>query len=197
LGAPRGHQRVERWSHWPGLSLGREQTAVPPTLSGGAWGAPGAGCAKPKPSPPAATQNRARAEGFMQMVVAAGEHWPEGWVKGRGFVREQPADTIQPTSAHTFEQVGLDYVAQIVACSPGQRSRNRSQIRQLCSLEVRGRAALYKPFGGLIAVITEDDVKAWLIGNNGEALPREAGHDADLLRVTAGTGLRFGEVTAL
>jgi hypothetical protein len=32
-------------------------------------------------------QNRARAEGFVKMVAAAGEDWPDGWVKGQGFVQ--------------------------------------------------------------------------------------------------------------
>ena len=29
-------------------------------------------------------QNRARAEGFVKMIAAAGEDWPDGWVKGQG-----------------------------------------------------------------------------------------------------------------
>ncbi len=28
-------------------------------------------------------QNQARAEGFVKMVAAAGEDWPDGWVKGQ------------------------------------------------------------------------------------------------------------------
>ena len=40
-------------------------------------------------------QNQARAEGFVKMVAAAGEDWPDGWVKGQGFVLrlEQPVFT--------------------------------------------------------------------------------------------------------
>jgi len=34
-------------------------------------------------------QNRARAEGFVKMIAAAGEDWPDGWVKGQGFVRDR------------------------------------------------------------------------------------------------------------
>jgi len=32
-------------------------------------------------------QNLARAAGFRKMVEAAGQQWPDGWVKGEGFVR--------------------------------------------------------------------------------------------------------------
>src|SRR5215218_6908383 len=32
-------------------------------------------------------QNLARADGFKRMVEAAGQRWPEGWVKAEGFVR--------------------------------------------------------------------------------------------------------------
>jgi hypothetical protein len=57
-------------------------------------------------------QTAARAEGFKQMVMAAGEYWPDGWIKGRGFVRESgPAQDV-PVPARSFHDVGLDYVNQ-------------------------------------------------------------------------------------
>ena len=43
-------------------------------------------------------QNLARAEGFRRMVEAGGHEWPDGWVKGMGFVRpRQDADPMQPS----------------------------------------------------------------------------------------------------
>ncbi len=39
-------------------------------------------------------QNLARADGFKRMVEAAGQRWPDGWVKGEGFVR--PPDVADP-----------------------------------------------------------------------------------------------------
>jgi hypothetical protein len=39
-------------------------------------------------------QNLARADGFKRMVEAAGQRWPDGWVKGEGFVR--PLDVADP-----------------------------------------------------------------------------------------------------
>lgn len=199
-------------------------------------------------------QNSARAEGFRLMVLAAGEDWPDGWVKGRGFVRElavveEPAAVLP----RTVEDVGLEYVEQLVDCSPGQRSRYRAQLRLLKDLEVKGRRGRYRPFEQMVAEVTEDDVKAWLIGWDRSlktkanyhgllygvfnfALERgmvaqnplrrtapkhskvkqsqadlrfltehefgvtanAAKHEGnDLITVTAGTGLRYGEVTAL
>jgi len=42
-------------------------------------------------------QNFARADGFKRMVEASGQRWPEGWVKGEGFVRPpEVADPLTP-----------------------------------------------------------------------------------------------------
>ena len=186
------------------------------------------------PSTPRSTgsddQNLARARGFQRMVEAAGQEWPDGWVKGEGFVR------------------------QIVDLSPGQRKRYLAQVRTVCAVEVKAAsgARLYRPFEGTVAQVKEADVKAWLIGWDrslktkanyhgllygvfGYAVEqgylaanpcartapkrsrirqsqadlrflteaefataaRLAGRDGDLLRVAVGTGLRFGELTAL
>jgi len=198
--------------------------------------------------------NRARADGFKQTVAAAGEHWPDGWVKGAGFVRERrpPAEDLPPAPSRSVEEVGLEYVDQIVDCSPGQRKRYRAQVRLLKMVEVQRPDGQYRPFDGPIARVFEADVKAWLIGWDRSlktkanyhgllfgvfnyALEKKAidenplrrtapkrsrikqsqadlrfltekeytvaaavaGNDADLLTVTVGTGLRFGEVTAL
>jgi integrase len=196
--------------------------------------------------------NASRADSFKTMVIASGEFWPEGWIKGAGFVRERPAVVAAVRSARRLDEVGLEYVNQIVDCSPGQRRRYRAQIRLVTAVEIRGRNGPYRPFDAPIADITEDDVKAWLINwdrslktkanyhgllfgvftyalERGEVsehplrrtapkrskikqsqgdlrfltekefviAAKAAGDEADLLTVTVGTGLRFGEVTAL
>jgi hypothetical protein len=41
-------------------------------------------------------RNRARAEGFCALVAAAGECWPQGWAKGRRFVRTRPDGVCVP-----------------------------------------------------------------------------------------------------
>ncbi|MFN2321226.1 MAG: tyrosine-type recombinase/integrase, partial [Dermatophilaceae bacterium] len=191
-------------------------------------------------------QNRARAEGFKQMVDAAGQYWPEGWVKGEGFVRPREDNRYEATPS--FAGIGEEYVRQIVELSPGQRKRYLSQICTLVEVEVRG----VRIFQRAIDAITERDIKAWLIDwdralktkanyhgllfgvftyaveegylstnpcartapkrsrvrqsqaelrflteDELSTAVRLAGENGDLLTFAVGTGLRFGEVTAL
>ena len=64
-------------------------------------------------------QNLARADGFKRMVEAAGQRWPDGWVKGEGFVR--PPDVADPmTPPPSFDEIGEEYVRQI--CRPVPRA---------------------------------------------------------------------------
>jgi hypothetical protein len=79
-------------------------------------------------------QNLARAEGFQQMVEAAGHEWPDGWVRGMGFVRpREDADPMQPPP--TVAEIGEEYVRQIVDLSPSQRKRYLDQVRILAGVE--------------------------------------------------------------
>jgi len=67
-------------------------------------------------------QNLARADGFKKMVEAAGQRWPAGWVQGEGFVRPSwQADPLKPPPR--IDEIGEEYVRQIVDLSPGQRKR--------------------------------------------------------------------------
>jgi hypothetical protein len=66
-------------------------------------------------------QNRARAEGFATMVIAAGEDWPDGWVKGEGFVRARAVNDPMVPPPMVIE-LGAAYVRQIVDCSPASAS---------------------------------------------------------------------------
>lgn len=196
-------------------------------------------------------QNRARAEGFMKMVIAAGEEWPDGWVKGQGFVR--PRQNADPMLAPpTVEEIGVAYVRQIVDCSPGQRKRYLAQLHTLKQVAVTGPTGEYRPFDRDVTQVHEADIKIWLIGwdrapktkANYHGLlfgvfnfaleqgfitvnpclrtapkrskikqsqadlrflteeeftlaAKTAKENADILTVTVGTGMRFGEVTAL
>ena len=193
-------------------------------------------------------QNLARAEGFKRMVDAAGQFWPDGWVKGEGFVRSIEDRYSPPPSPPDFPTIAEEYVRQIVDLSPGQRGRYLSQIRVLAATNVRGKQVFARP----ITEIAEADIKAWLISWERSLKTKanyhgllygiftyavEAGHlrvnpcartapkrsrirlaqaelrflteqelataarlagdQGDLIRFTAATGLRFGEVTAL
>jgi integrase len=196
-------------------------------------------------------QKLARPQGFQRMVEAAGHEWPDGWVKGMGFVRpREDADPMQPPP--TVGKMGEEYVRQIVDLSPGQRKRYLDQVRILAAVEVSSPRGMYRPFDRPVSSVHEADVKAWLIGwdrslktkANYHGLlygvfnyaveqgfltvnpcartapkrsrirqsqadlrflteaelataARVAGIDGDLLTVAVGTGLRFGELTAL
>lgn len=196
-------------------------------------------------------QNRARADGLLKMVTAAGENWPDGWVKGQGFVRAR-VDADPMLRPPSVTEIGSEYVRQIVECSPGQRKRYQDQLRILKDVVVPGPSGGYCPFDRPVTSVREADIKAWLIGWNRSlktkanyhgllfgvfnyALEQElitvnpclrtaprrgkirqsqadlrfltegeftiaaqtAKANADMLTVTVGTGMRFGEVTAL
>jgi hypothetical protein len=191
-------------------------------------------------------QNVARADGFKKMVDAGGQRWPDGWVKGEGFVR--PAGTDPLTAPPRFVELGEEYVRQIVDLSPGQRKRYLGHLKVLGETRVRGSLLFTQP----VTASTEADLKEWLIDwdrllktkanyhglihgvfayavkrgyvaanpavgtapkqsrvkqsrpelrflteRNLETAVRLAGAQGDLLSVTVGTGLRFGEVSAL
>ena len=194
-----------------------------------------------------AAQNLARADGFKRMVEAGGERWPDGWVKGEGFVR--PLDVADPlTRPPRFDEIGEEYVRQIVDLSPGQRKRYLGQLEVLAGTPVRGSLV----FAGPVIAIGEAQLKTWLIewdrssktkaNYHGliygvfayavkcgylaanpaigtapkqsrvkqsrpelrflterelETAVRLAKRHGDVLAVTAGTGLRFGEISAL
>ena len=191
-------------------------------------------------------QNAARADGFKKMVDAGGQRWPDGWVKGEGFVRPVGADPL--TAPPQFVDLGEEYVRQIVDLSPGQRKRYLGHLKVLGETRVRGSLLFTKP----VTAITEADLKEWLIDwdrslktkanyhglmhgvfayavkrgylaanpavgtapkqsrvkqsrpelrflteREMETAVRLAGAHGDVLTVAVGTGLRFGEISAL
>lgn len=79
--------------------------------------------------------NMERARGFKSMVDAAGQRWPEVWVRGE------------------------EYVRQIVDLSPGQRKRYLGQLRVLASTRVQGELVFTKS----VTSTTEPDLRAWLL----------------------------------
>lgn len=61
-------------------------------------------------------RNLARADGFGKEVDAAGQRWPDGWVKGEGFVR--PAGETDPMKPPPpFVELGEEYGLQIADLS--------------------------------------------------------------------------------
>ncbi|MCW2757388.1 MAG: hypothetical protein JWO46_1134 [Nocardioidaceae bacterium] len=132
-------------------------------------------------------QNRARAEGFKRMVEAAGQRWPDGWVKGEGFVRARVEDRYAPPPS--FAAVGEEYVRQIVDLSPGQRKRYLAQVRTLTGVGVRATRIFDQP----IDAILERDIKAWLIDWN-RSLKTKANYHGLLYGVFA-YGVEHGHLT--
>ncbi|KRA39106.1 hypothetical protein ASD81_11205 [Nocardioides sp. Root614] len=103
-------------------------------------------------------QNLARADGFRKMVDAAGQRWPEGWVKGEGFVRP-PGETDPLKAPPRFVDIGEEYVRQIVDLTPGTRKRYLGHLGVLEKTRIRGALIFTKP----VTAITEADLKEWLI----------------------------------
>lgn len=191
-------------------------------------------------------QNLARADGFKKMVDASGQRWPEGWVKGEGFVRPKGADPM--TAPPRFVDIGEEYVRQIVDLSPGQRKRYLGHLGVLKRVRVKGELVFTRP----VTAIGEAELRDWLIewdrslktkanyhglihGVFAYAMKRGyltanpavgtaprmsrvkasrpelrfltekeaaravtlAGVHGDLISVALGTGLRFGEISAL
>ena len=96
-------------------------------------------------------QNLARADGFKRMVEAAGQRWPDGWVKGEGFVR--PPDVADPmTPPPSFDEIGEEYVRQIVDLSPGQRKRYLGQLQVVARTPVRGSLVFAGPVTAIASV---------------------------------------------
>ena len=105
-----------------------------------------------------AAQKLARADGFKRMVEAGGERWPDGWVKGEGFVR--PLDVADPLARPPrFDKIGEEYVRQIVDLSPGQRKRYLGQLQVLASTSVRGSFVFAAP----VTAMDKAQLKTWLI----------------------------------
>jgi hypothetical protein len=101
--------------------------------------------------------NMERARGFKSMVDAAGQRWPEGWVRGEGFVR--PSGTDPMRRPPRFDEIGEEYVRQIVDLSPGQRKRYLGQLRVLAATRVHGELVFTKS----VTSITEADLRTWLL----------------------------------
>src|SRR5215218_6891016 len=106
-----------------------------------------------------AAQNLARADSFKRMVEAAGQRWPDGWMKGEGFVL--PPDAADPmTPPPGFDRIGEEYVRQIVDLSPGSGSGTSASCRVLARPPVRGSLVRTDPESGTDGVLSRTS-SAW------------------------------------
>ncbi|MFT4082845.1 MAG: site-specific integrase [Nocardioides sp.] len=107
-------------------------------------------------------QNLSRAEGFKELVDAAGQRWPNGWVKGYGFVRplDWPTRTGNRSEELRFSEVGDAHLGHLVALTARQRQRYLSQLGVLARTKVGGGYLFARP----ITQISSADLEAWLAG---------------------------------
>jgi integrase len=193
-------------------------------------------------------ENSRAAAKFQSRVEANGHLWPEGWVKGRGFVALAPGLGEE----QSLREFGSAYVRRLTSTGPYTQTRYLQQVSALADwfqtlkgeeptlqnitmdddqewINARRRAgASPKTIAnnhGLLAAIFKSAVRKGIIARNpceGVKLPRiDDDHDndeekiflteaefalvhreidldsRDLLAVAVGTGLRWGELTAL
>lgn len=190
---------------------------------------------------------RGKAERFKLLVEESGEHWPEDWVPGKGFVGA--VDSAPSRDRATVQAMLTRYVDQLTDIGPDTRSRYLTQAALLDTMLARPTAwdvtdedvrrwvlAFGRPpysrspktasnYHGLLAAAFEWGLGKNLVSTNpcrGTRLPRRDididGEDEvkfflhqeyalfwgamhadsrDLIDVLVGSGLRFGEATAL
>jgi integrase len=121
---------------------------------------------------------------FRAMVDAAGQAWPEGWVKGVGLavVRPEPADV------HPLSEYGAAYVRRLTSAGPDTQSRYTRQIKLLAGWlrEVKG----VEP---TVENVTEDDDRDWInLRRRGGARPKTIANYHGLLAAVFGDAVRKG-----
>ena len=192
---------------------------------------------------------RRAAAKFQSQVESNGHLWPDGWVKGRGFV---DASALKPAEEHPLLEFASAYVRRLTSVGPYTQTRYLQQVQSLAAwfatikgqpptlenvttdddqewINARRRAGASPKtianYHGLLAAIFKSAVRKGIIARNpceGVKLPRiDDDHDndeekvfltesefalvhreidvdsQDLLVVAVGTGLRWGELTAL
>ncbi|NUP52320.1 MAG: site-specific integrase [Catenulispora sp.] len=122
--------------------------------------------------------DRPSADTFKQLVDLHGQHWPPGWVRGRGFVEEPEVPGDVPL---------LDYAYAYVDALTGIDDRTRDDYHR----EVRIHFALIEhrqPSGAMvqatIANLTQEDVTAW-VRREERGEPAPAGSTREWLRAPA------------
>jgi integrase len=193
-------------------------------------------------------KDRRAALKFEALVEANGQRWPEGWVKGIGFVKVQP----NAPDEHPLLEFGTAYIRRLTSTGPDTQTRYLKQLTAMnAELEaikgvlptvenvtgdddrdwiVSRRKSGSSPktianYHGLLSAMFKSAVEKGLITRNpceGVKLPpldddtegdddmvflsevefrslHAAMHeeDKDFLLVAVGTGLRWGELTAL
>src|SRR4051794_27953434 len=72
-------------------------------------------------------ENRRAAAKFQSRVEAHGHLWPDGWVKGRGFVDA----VVEPAETHPLLDFGSAYVRRLTSVGPYTQTRYLQQVKSL------------------------------------------------------------------
>lgn len=98
------------------------------------------------------------AERFRDLVKGHGEQWPTGWVKGRGFVEEQPAEPEPEVEPETmFAAYALNFVELLTGVQGGTKAKYRQMVE--CNLIPWFRD--FSVADGPLS-ITGDAIKLWV-----------------------------------
>jgi integrase len=91
---------------------------------------------------------------FVALVDAAGQRWPDGWVKGVGF-GEAPEE---PAEEHPLLEFGTAYVRRLTSAGPDTQTK---YVQQLASLN--GWLAAIKRTAPTVENVTADDDRDWIV----------------------------------
>lgn len=186
---------------------------------------------------------------FKRDVEAADHLWPDGWVKGHGYLLR---DHNSPAAGVTLQAFGTEFITELTAIGPDTRQRYLNQIAALAKqfapivghtvtvadlteshirrwINARTDAGA-KPktianYHGLLFAVMVEAIRAGLRHDNpcaqtklprrdvdidtdenkvfltekefAELLPHVSEHYRAMVQVAVGTGLRYGELTAL
>jgi integrase len=104
-------------------------------------------------------ENRANAKAFKLQVDAAGQQWPDGWVKGVGYA--ELTVSAEREQAPSFLEAGLGMIERRMGIAPSQRKRYKQQLHTLQSVVVYAGETATHPFMKKIHQISYDDLVAW------------------------------------
>jgi len=100
--------------------------------------------------------SRLAAAKFQAQVEAHGGLWPEGWVKGVGFVRAQD-DVAPPVGANALLAFGEAYVRRLTSVGPYTQTRYLRQVHKLV-----GWLRTIKGVEPTVQNVTADDDRDWI-----------------------------------
>ena len=125
---------------------------------------------------------------FAALVDAAGQRWPDGWVKGMGFgeAREEPAEE------RPLLEFGTADVRRLTSAGPDTQTK---YVQQLTSLD--GWLTEIKRCQPTIENLTSDDDRDWIVARRkAGASPKTIANYHGLLAAVFNSALEKGLITS-